>query len=83
MWVILCKQLKVDEGAAMARHPIPQVINDQLTSLDAAGSPLLAIQVGSADWHDWLNNPATCSFAYDCANGILTARSEQRRVSRI
>src|SRR6266487_1742583 len=62
----------------MARHPIPQVINDQLTPLDAAGSPPLAIQVGSADWHEWLNNAATRSFAYHSANGILTARRERR-----
>jgi LuxR family transcriptional regulator, maltose regulon positive regulatory protein len=62
----------------MARHPIPQVINDQLTPLDAAGSPPLAIQVGSADWHEWLNNAATRSFAYHSANGVLTARRERR-----
>ncbi len=62
----------------MARHPIPQVINDQLTPLDAACSPRLAIQVGSADWHEWLNSAATRSFAYHSANGILTARRERR-----
>jgi LuxR family transcriptional regulator, maltose regulon positive regulatory protein len=62
----------------MARHPIPHVINDQLTPLDVAGSPLPAIQVGSADWHEWLNNAATRSFAYHSAHGILTARRERR-----
>lgn len=62
----------------MARHPIPQVINDQLTPLDATGGSLPAIQVGSADWHVWLNNAATRSFAYHSAYGILTARRERR-----
>src|SRR5215472_3641713 len=78
MWVILCKQFKLCEGPAMARHPIPQVVNDQLTPFDAAGRPLPAIQVGSADWHEWLSNAATRSFAYHSAYGILTARRERR-----
>src|SRR2546425_487357 len=63
----------------MARHPIPQVINDQLTPLDMTGGCLPAIQVGSADWYAWLNEAATRSFAYHSAQGFLTARRERRQ----
>ena len=63
----------------MARHPIPQVIDDQLTPLDMPGGSLPTIQVGSADWYAWLNEAATRSFAYHSAQGLLTARRERRQ----
>ena len=63
----------------MARHPIPQVIDDQLTPLDITGGSLPTIQVGSADWYAWLNEAAARSFAYHSAQGFLTARRERRK----
>ncbi|HKF38554.1 MAG TPA: LuxR C-terminal-related transcriptional regulator [Ktedonobacteraceae bacterium] len=62
----------------MARHPISQVIDDQLTPLDRTGGSLPTIQVGSADWYAWLNEAATRSFAYHSAQGFLTVRRERR-----
>jgi LuxR family transcriptional regulator, maltose regulon positive regulatory protein len=62
----------------MARHAIPKVIADHLTSLDASGLSLSAIQVGSAGWFAWLNDAATRSFAFDSPQGLLTARRESR-----
>lgn len=63
----------------MARHPIPQVIDDQLTPLDVTGGSLPTIQVGSVDWYAWLKEEATRSFAYHSAQGFLTARRERRK----
>lgn len=64
----------------MARHPIPKVINGFLTlhEAEATGSAFPAIQVGSADWYDWLNQTTTRSFAYHIAQGLMTARRERR-----
>ena len=61
----------------MARHHIPQVIDDKLILLDADGSPP-SILVGSAGWYVWLNDVDTRSFAYHIAGGTLTARREQQ-----
>jgi len=58
----------------MARHRIPQVIDDTLILLDDAGASLPSILVGSAGWYAWLNEAATRSFAYHSASGTLTAR---------
>jgi hypothetical protein len=49
-----------------------------LPPLDMAGGSLPAIQVGQADWYAWLNEVATRSFAYHCAQDFLTARREWR-----
>src|SRR6266581_1285555 len=61
----------------MARHRIPQVIDDKLILLDA-DSNLPSILVGSAGWYVWLNDAATRSFAYHSVGGTLTARREQQ-----
>jgi LuxR family transcriptional regulator, maltose regulon positive regulatory protein len=61
----------------MARHRIPQVIDDKLILLEAGGS-LPSILVGSAGWYAWLNDAATRSFAYHSADGTLTARRERQ-----
>ena len=61
----------------MARHRIPQVIDDKLILLEADGS-LPSILVGSAGWYAWLNDAATRSFAYRSAGGTLTARRERQ-----
>jgi LuxR family transcriptional regulator, maltose regulon positive regulatory protein len=63
----------------MARHPIPQVIDDLLTPLDASGVSLSAVSVGSAAWYRWLNEAATRSFAFHSPQGTLTARRERRQ----
>jgi len=61
----------------MARHRIPQVIDDKLILLDA-DDRLPSILVGSAAWYAWLNDAATSSFAYHSAGGTLTARRERQ-----
>src|SRR5712691_8488262 len=61
----------------MARHRIPQVIDDKLILLDA-DSNLPSILVGSAGWYVWLNDVDTRSFAYHSVGGTLTARREQQ-----
>jgi LuxR family transcriptional regulator, maltose regulon positive regulatory protein len=79
MWVILCVALILHLGCrCMARHAIPQVIDDLLTPLDAGGVSLPATPVGSAGWYRWLNDPATRSFAFHSSQGTLTARREHR-----
>jgi len=62
----------------MARHPIPQVIDDHLTPLDVTGEAMPAIMVGSAGWYAWLNDATTRSFAFHSPQGVLTARRERR-----
>jgi len=62
----------------MARHTIPQVVDDHLSPLDTTGGTLPPIQIGSAGWYAWLNEAATRSFAYHSAHGFLTARRERR-----
>ena len=62
----------------MARHRIPQVIDDKLILLDDADGSLPSILVGSADWYAWLNDAATRSFAYHSADATLTARRERQ-----
>src|SRR6266704_4874689 len=62
----------------MARHRIPQVIDDTLILLDDANASLPSILVGSAGWYAWLNDAATSSFAYHSAGGTLTARRERQ-----
>src|SRR3989475_9936488 len=62
----------------MARHRIPQVIDDTLILLDDANASLPSILVGSAGWYAWLNDAATRSFAYHSASGTLTARRERQ-----
>jgi LuxR family maltose regulon positive regulatory protein len=61
----------------MARHRIPQVIDDKLILLEADGS-LPSILVGSAGWYAWLNDATTRSFAFHSPQGVLTARRERR-----
>src|SRR5215472_2392593 len=79
-WVISCiVRVTQIRCRYMARHPIPQVIGDQLTPLAMTGGSLPTIQVGSADWYAWLNEEATRSFAYHSAQGFLTARRERRK----
>ncbi len=62
----------------MARHTIPQVIDDQLSPPDMTGGFLPTIQVGSAEWYVWLNEATTRSFAYRSSRGFLTVRRERR-----
>ena len=63
----------------MARHAIPQIIDDHLIQPDKTSSTFQPIQVGSQVWYEWLDDPATRSFAIDSSTGNLTARREQRQ----
>jgi LuxR family transcriptional regulator, maltose regulon positive regulatory protein len=60
----------------MARHAIPQVIDDRLIPPESAHQSLSAIEVGSEAWYAWLTEPATRSFAFHSLQGTLTARRE-------
>jgi LuxR family maltose regulon positive regulatory protein len=62
----------------MARHAIPQVIDDYLLPPTSANASLEQIQVGSENWYVWLNEPGTRSFAFASPQGSLTARREER-----
>ncbi len=62
----------------MARHRIARVVNDQFIPLDASGSELSQIPVGTDAWFAWLNACESQSFAYHAASGTLTARRELR-----
>jgi LuxR family transcriptional regulator, maltose regulon positive regulatory protein len=62
----------------MARHPIPKVIDDRLTSPAVTGEAMPAIMVGSAGWYAWLSDATTRSFAFHSPEGVLTARRERR-----
>jgi LuxR family maltose regulon positive regulatory protein len=62
----------------MARRRIPQVRDDWLTPLDAAGGDLPPLPIGSAAWFAWLAEPANASFAFAGTTGAFTARREQR-----
>ncbi|HEY7350777.1 MAG TPA: LuxR C-terminal-related transcriptional regulator [Ktedonobacterales bacterium] len=62
----------------MARHLIARVVNDQFIPLDASGSELPEITVGTDAWYTWLNACESQSFAYHTASGALTARRELR-----
>src|SRR6266702_4300415 len=62
----------------MARHAIPQVIDNYLLSPMNANASFTPIQVGSETWYAWLNDPAPRSFAFSSAQGTLTARREER-----
>lgn len=62
----------------MARHQIAHVVGDQLIPLDAAGSDLSGITLGTSAWYTWLNACESWSFAYHTASGALTARRELR-----
>jgi hypothetical protein len=69
----------------MARGPIPQVADGQLTPCDATGRWLSPIAVGSAGWYAWLTDEATRSFAFHAeqwferANLFITPLYEERR----
>ena len=63
----------------MARHPIAQVIDDQLRRLDSWGNELPPVPVGGDDWQVWLNAQETRSFAYHTSYGTLTVRRELRK----
>ena len=65
----------------MPRRRIPQVIDGQLTPLDAASASLPTIAVGSTAWHTWLADPASQSFAFRSSQGTFTARRERREGS--
>ena len=60
----------------MARRRIPEVRDDRLEPLDAAG---YAIPVGSRAWFGWLSELDHSSFAFRTPHGSFTARREQRR----
>jgi len=62
----------------MARHAIPQVIDNYLLSPMNANASFTPIQVGSETWYAWLNDPAPRSFAFSSPQGTLTARREER-----
>lgn len=62
----------------MARHQIAQVVGNQLIPLDASGSELPGITVGTDAWYIWLDACESQSFAYHTASGALTARRELR-----
>src|SRR6266536_4370309 len=64
---------------SMARHAIPQIVDDHLIKPDNTSSTFQPIQVGSQVWYEWLDDPATRSFAIDSSTGNLTARREQRQ----
>jgi len=65
----------------MARHAIPQVIDDRLIPSESAHQSSPAIQVGSEAWYAWLREPATRSFAFHSLQGTLTARREHNHGS--
>ncbi len=65
----------------MPRRRIPQVIDGQLTPLDAASASLPTIAVVSTAWHTWLADPASQSFAFRCSQGTFTAPRERRQGS--
>jgi len=65
----------------MARHAIPQVIDDRLIPSESAYQSSPAIQVGSEAWYAWLREPATRSFAFHSLQGTLTARREHNHGS--
>src|SRR5215469_12444737 len=62
----------------MARHRIPQVIDNRLQPIATTDGSLPAIVVGSTAWHAWLNGEAAQSFAYRSVQGSLTARRERQ-----
>ena len=63
----------------MARHAIPQVIDDRLVPPESANQSLPVIAVGSEAWYAWLTEPDIRSFAFHSPQGTLTARREHRR----
>ncbi len=62
----------------MARHSIPQVIDDRLIPSESVNQSFSTILVGSEAWYAWLTEPATRSFAFQSPQGTLTARREHR-----
>ena len=62
----------------MARHRIPQVIDNHLQPIATTDGCQPAIVVGSTAWYAWLDGEATQSFAYRSAQGSLTARRERQ-----
>ena len=61
----------------MARHRIPQVIDDHLKLLDELDGNRPAILVGSSAWYAWLKAGIAQSFAFHSAQGTMTVRREQ------
>src|SRR5712692_4763225 len=62
----------------MARHAIPQVIDDRLVPPESTNQSLPVIAVGSEAWYAWLTEPDIRSFAFHSPHGTLTARREHR-----